>query len=333
MRILIATPFYPPKAGVLATYAAGFEAAFRKQGHHVDVVSFGSVASLPPGIRHLAYLFMLLARMPHASLAIGLDHWSVGMPAFVAAKLFGVPIALRIGGDFLWESYVGRTKESVLLSEFYDTLRDFSLKERMISRSMRMLIRNADALLFTTRFQKGIWEKAYRFDAARAHIIENFYPSRAGSAQPTRSRVFVHAGREIFLKNSALLHRAFERVKASHPDIGLDERALPHAEHQARVQDSYAVIVASLSEVSSNAAIDAVSLGVPFVCTKDTGTSERLEGCGLFVDTRSEDALARAIESLLEPETYAKLRKNIDAFSYVHSWDDIAHEIVTSVSK
>ncbi|MEK7509169.1 MAG: glycosyltransferase family 4 protein [Patescibacteria group bacterium] len=330
MRIVIATPFYPPQAGVLGTYAAGLESAFRKQGHDVTVVVFTSM--LPPGMRHVMYFVRMILALRSASFVLALDTWSVGLPASLAARLRSVPFAVRIGGDFLWESYVERVREPILLSEFYTAPRTFSLKERIIHRGMRMLVRRADALLFTTKFQCELWKRAYTFREECAHIVENYFPPREERRELPSNHVFVHAGRDIFLKNTSLVHRVFERVQAKYPDVTVDERPLPHTEHRERVRRSYAVLVASVSEVCSNTAIDAVALGVPFICTKDTGTSERLGECGLFVDTRSEAEVEQAVEALLEPDAYERLAFRARSFSFVHSWDDIATEVVAIMS-
>jgi len=328
MRIVIATPFYPPQLGVLATYAAGLEQAFKKAGHEAIVVPFSR--GLPPGLQHLVYFLRVFLALRGAGFVLALDTWSVGMPAFFAARLRGTPFAVRIGGDFLWESYIGRTKEPIRLSDFYTKERDFTLKERLIFQGTRTILHGARALFFNTRFQIGLWQPIYGFDGTKAHVLENFYPTHEVS-EPSHGRVFVSAGRHIALKNYAELERAFARVKEKHPDIDLDERLLPPPEHLARIRKSHAIIIPSLSEVSSNTAIDAVAAGKPFIMTDDTGTKERLAACGLFVDTRSEAALAQAIESVLESETYERLAAATRAFSFTHSWDDIAREVLKAM--
>lgn len=324
MRILIATPFYPPQAGVLATYAAGLEDAFKKTGHEVVVVS--PQGAFPAGIRHLAYFFRVLLALRGTAFVLALDTWSVGMPAFWAAQLRRVPFTIRIGGDFLWESYVARTKEPVQLSDFYAKDHLFSSKERLIFRFTRYMLARSHVLFFNTRFQIDLWKPVYGF-TSEARVLENIYPPREALEEP-RGRVFVSAGRHIALKNYAALDRAFARVKEVHPDIELDERLLPRDEHRARLRTAYAVLIPSLSEVSSNTAIDAVVAGKPFIMTEDTGTKERLRECGLFIDARSEAAIAQAIEAMLDPDTYERLSRAARTFSLTRTWDDCAREIL-----
>ncbi len=330
MKIVIATAFYPPRSGVHATYAAGIEGGLQKLGHEVVIAVFPH--SLPTGLSHVVYGVRLLRALRGASFVLALDTWSVGMPAYFAARLGGVPLALRIGGDFVWESYVARTGDMVRLSDFYSESHPLSFKEKVIMRFTRAFLRTAHPF-FTTRFQRDLWKRAYDVPDERAHIVENYVPPALGTYMPATGLTLVSAGRAIGLKNYDLLQRVVARLANDHPGLTLDMRLLPPEEHQKRVVQAYAVIIPSLSEVCSNTAIDAVTLGKPFVMTEDTGTRERFGECGLFVDTRSESALTQAIESILDPTTYERLATHARTFAYQHSWEDIAREIVDAMKK
>jgi glycosyltransferase involved in cell wall biosynthesis len=326
MRILIASPFYPPQAGILATYAAGLEEGFRKLGHEVEMVL--PRASLPAGVRHIEYFLRVLIKLGGVSFILSLDTWSVGVPAFFAARMRGVPFLVRIGGDFLWEQYLERTHEEVRLSEFYASPRALSSKEKVIRYLTQRMLEGARAVMFNTRFQKEIWETAYHIP--HASVVENFYPEKK-TASPPSNHAFVSSHRGAWYKNVARVDSAFAQVKQRYPDIELDTRTIPHAAQSDRLAASYAVIIPSISEVGSNLAIEAVSVGRPFIMTEDTGTKERLAGCGYFIDTRSEKAMADAIESLLDPVIYAKLQDRISAFSFAHSWEDIAKQVIANL--
>ena len=334
MRILIATPFARKDQGeALGVYAEGLAGAFRRAGHTVALVPRNSIEKvLPQGLRHFVYGLRVLPFVWRSDAVLALDAWSTGFPALLVAQLFGKKFGIRLGGDFLWESYVERTKEPVLLSEFYEAPRAFSFKERIIFRGLQSLVHRADALLFTTRFQRDIWQGAYHFRPGKAHVVENYYPQRRQSESP-RSPRFVSAGRKMFLKNMHTFERAFAHVATRHPGISLDTHSLPYEEHLKRLGGAYAVVIPTFSEVCSNTAIEAVSFGRPFIMSKDTGTRERLEKCGIFIDTRDENEFEHAIEEMLEPDVYRRLSSAIMSFSYEHSWDDMAKEIVDILSK
>lgn len=329
MKIVIATPFYPPEAGVLGMYAQGLETALRKKGHEVIVASYGNLRRLPPGIRHFALFFKIYNIIWKSDFVLALDTWSVGLPAFIAASATRTPLIVRIGGDPVWESFVERRREAVRFSEFYAAPRRLSIKERIMRAVAKMIVRDAKKLLFNTRFQKDIWQKAYGFDDAIASILEN-YVAPKGEQAPAQGQVFVAAGRNIFLKNRDKLDIAFARVRQKFPQAELDSRTLPQAEHLARLASSYAVIIASVSDIGPNTAIDAVIAGKPFISTEDSGAKERLDGCGLFIDTRTDTAIEAAIVKMLDPAEYQRLLANVHAFSFTHSWDEMADEILAA---
>ncbi len=327
MKIVIATPFYPPQSGVLGMYAAGLEKAFTAKGHSVAVIVFPKRGI--PLLKHLLYYFKLRSAARNAGFVLALDTWSTGVPSHLAARAKGIPCLLRVGGDFLWETYIERTKAQMTLSEFHASRQKLSLKERLIRAGTRHLIHNA-RIFFTTRFQRSLWQTTYG-TPADAPVIENYYPPRIETYLPSRGPVFVSSGREIALKNTLLLQRVFARLAHDHAGLELDTRYLTGEAYGQRLASSYAVVIPSLSEISSNTAIDAVCLGKPFICPEDTGTSERLRDCGLFIDTRSEAALTQAVESLLETPTYERYASAARSFSYTHSWDEIADEVLALI--
>lgn len=328
MKWIVATPSLPPEAAGPAQYAAGISEELGRRGLSVDVVAYGMLErSLPAGVRHLVYFLRIFSRLTTGDAVLALDTWSVGFPALFAARLLRRKFLVRIGGDFLWESYVERTGEEVLLSEFYTRPRALSHKERLARAAIRHLLIHADALLFTTSWQRDIWRAAYGFQVSRAHTLENFFPPREAGAA-TSTGVFVAAGRAIRLKNRERLIRVFARVQARHPEISLDERVLPPHLHRERVASCRAVIVSSLSEVSPNTVIDALHFGKPFIAPWDCGIREHVAQAGLFVDTRDEVALESALEKLADKKMYEQAAVRARGFSFERGWQDVVDDIV-----
>src|SRR3989344_6175659 len=115
MRILIATPFARKDQGeALGVYAEGLAGAFRRAGHAVVLVPRNSIEkALPQGLRHLVYGLRVLPLVWRSDAVLALDAWSTGFPALLVARLFGKKFGIRLGGDFFWEPYVGRSKQPV----------------------------------------------------------------------------------------------------------------------------------------------------------------------------------------------------------------------------
>src|SRR5690349_109454 len=108
MRILIATGIYPPKYGGPAQYALNLKKEFEKLGHKVSVKTFNFEDYLPTGVRHIYYFLKIIPSVMFADHIIALDTFSTGLPATVAANVFGKRIVIRVAGDFLWEGYAER---------------------------------------------------------------------------------------------------------------------------------------------------------------------------------------------------------------------------------
>jgi glycosyltransferase involved in cell wall biosynthesis len=331
MRIIFSTgPVHQMGGGT--KYASVLAERFNARGLQSRTVSYSRLElTLPIGIRHLVYFFRVLIPLMRADAVLAFDTWSVGIPAVCAAKLLGKPFLVRVGGDFLWEQYVERTGDLVKLSEFYDTRKsNLNTKERIIYRGTKFLLTHADVLACNSKWQIDLWRRVYGVPLAQAVVVENVYPPRRQGTSPVQKN-FVAAGRDVKLKQETLLKEIFSRIQKHHPDVSLDMRSLPPAEHQKRVAECYAVVLASVSDVAPNVIIDAVLYDKPFVCTADTGITERLGGTGLFVDTQNTQALQDAIMSLLDPGVYQAQKKKIELFSFTRDWDAVADDFLTAI--
>lgn len=334
MKILIATGIYPPQIGGPAKYAERLYAELGKRGR-VYLCAWSKLErALPWGIRHAAYFLRLLPKALQADAVLALDTWSVGFPSLVAAKLLHKKLLVRIGGDFVWEAYIERTGDMVKLSEFYTKPRMLTTKERFIQWATNKLLQHADVLLFNTAWQLRIWQKAFGFSTP-ARVLENEYPPKRPTDSrhdsPAGTKVFVAAGRGIRYKNIPAFTEAFARATEGRVDVELDTRGLSPQEHAARVANAYAIAVPSVSEINSNSIIEALSYNKPFISPIDSGFRDRLKGLGVFVDTLDQAALERAVTELLDEGIYRSYVERIRHFSYTHTWEQIADEILQAV--
>lgn len=328
-NICIATGIYPPEIGGPAEYARELFNSFLIQKYEVSVVTYGDLKKFPTGLRHILYFLKLIFDAFGADYIIALDMFSVGLPAIIFAKIFDKKIVLRVGGDFLWESYVERTKEEILLSQFYQTKRNFSLKEKIIFRLTRFVLHSATTIVFSTDWQRKIMEKPYGLDLAKTKIIENFFPlPEMTSAQNVESKIFLSPSRDIFIKNKKRLLEAFEKIKQKYEGVVLDTEQVSHEVLLQKMAKSYAIIVNSFSEVSPNLVSDAINYDLPVILTSDNGLSEKLQNMVIFTNPFSTEDLICNIETILEPEVYQDFKRNILLNSHGHSWDEIAQEFI-----
>lgn len=340
MKILIATGIYPPDIGGPAQYARGVEEAWKEEGHEVLVFAFRFERKLPTGIRHLYYFLRVLFSLPGTDFVFSPDTFSAALPALLACKLFGKRLIIRTGGDFLWEQYVERTGDLVLLRNFYTTrIYKFNLKERIIFTSLRFLFRHVDATIFSTAWQRDIFEKPYELDVKKCFIVENRYGEKEKSLpSPTRhspyerkNKTFVGGTRELKWKNLSRVERAFSMVQKKGVSVSLALQTGSRGKFLLDIQSSYAVILASLGDISPNTILEAIQYGKPFILTKETGLYEKLKDVAVWVSPEDVNDIAEKIEWLSDEKNYAEQCEKVKAFTFTHSYSQIAGEILRIV--
>ncbi len=335
MKIVLATGIYPPEIGGPAQYAKNLYEEFTRQSHQVRVLTYNVENYLPTGVRHLYFFiktfFTSLFFQPGFILV--LDTFSVALPSVFVAKLLGRKIIIRTGGDFLWEGYVERTGDLVLLREFYKKIKSseikLNLKERIIFRLTKWTVKSCSILVFSTNWQKEIWCEVYQLDLAKCEIkiVENYFGEKLTSEEP-KQKVFLSGGRALKLKNSEYLKRIFTSAEAVQLEINLEIVKLSHEQFLVKLKTCYAVILVSASDISPNLALDALRFNKPVILTQETGLRERLGEAVIWVDPENEQDIADKIKWLAWSENYKIACERAQSFTFTHSWHQIATEFL-----
>lgn len=330
MKLVIATGIFPPEAGGPAYYAKELAEALREKGIEAPVVTYGRLKRLPTGLRHLAYLLRLAPYALHARAIIALDTFSVGVPAVILGKILRVPVTIRTGGDFLWESYLERTRHELPLPRFYEEHLPFTVRERLVFLLTRFVLQHASAVAFSTAMQRDLWVRVYGLAAERTHIIANAVPSHELPTPPAHKDFLWHV-RPIVMKNGARVHAAFEQARATHPDISLEEGVIPKQQLLDRMRACYAVILPSLTEISPNYILDALRFRKPFIMDKYSGLADELGPYGMLVDPLDTGDIARAIGELATEDGYARALERVGAFSGERPYAQIADDFLSLI--
>ena len=333
MRILIATSIYPPDIGGPAQYARNLFETWKGQGHEVKVAAYRWESAAPPGLRHLLYFTKILRKGWNADLILILDTWSVAVPTAIACYLMNKKFIVRTGGDLLWESYVGRTGDMILFKDFYGTcLGKLSDKEKIIFVATQKILRRAATVIFSTIWQRDIFEKAYGLDQVKSVVIENYCGERMEPVAPEK-KVFFAGTRFLKWKNQELLKEAFEDAQnvlkqRNLPLIELDTSKATYDTFIERMRRSWAVVLVSLSDVSPNMIFDAVASGVPFIMTRENGIWDRVGDAAIFVDPLNKAEIAEKIVWLSDPQNRVSQADKVRKLPFKHSWIQVADEIV-----
>lgn len=333
LSICIATGIYPPELGGPAEYAKNLKEVWLSQGYDVFVNVFSRFNHLPTGIRHVVYFFTLLKKVWQSDFVFILDTFSAALPAVTAAKIFGKKTILRTGGDFLWEAYVERTGDRVLLRDFYTSrMHPLSLKEKITFTIIRCILRNVNLVVWSTEWQKDIFMKPYSLSGQQHAIVENYYGEKFPYVS-AQNKNFVGGTRALRWKNIALLESIFADEDVSASGAKLDIERVPHNAFLEKIKQSYAVIIPSLGDISPNTILDAIRCNKPFVVTKETGLYERIKSIALFVDPKDPEDIKGKVLWLSDEHNYKMQCEKIHSFTFTHTWEEIAQEYIDLYKK
>lgn len=333
MKILIATGIYPPDIGGPAQYAKHLAEEFSRQGHKVKVAAYNFEKKLPVGIRHCFYFLKIIPAVLKTDLIIALDMFSVGLPAVLAAKIFGKKTIIRVGGDFLWETYVEKTGNLITLKDFYFQKPKLPLKHKFIALFQKFALRNAGVLAFNTSWQKELFQDVYDLDALKTFVIENYYGEKSEGVEP-KEKNFLFGGRRIKFKNLKILQKIFEEFEGESGEIKLEIiNNLSHGDLLEKIKHSYALIVPSISDFAPNFIIEGLIANRPFILTKNCGLTDKLRDIGIFIDPFSKDDIKSKILFLADGKNYLEYKNRIKSFNFTHFWHEIASEFLDIYKK
>lgn len=309
MKLVIATPLYPPEIGGPATYAKLLFDGLPGKGIEVELVKFSDVRHLPKIIRHYVYYRRVLRAAQSADVVLALDPVSVGLPAMRAARKASKPFVVKIVGDYAWEQ--GRQKFGITqtLDEFVKTA-SVSLPVRMFRRIQTRVALRATRVIVPSEYLKNIvaaWGASTPLSTGipREKIAVIYNSVELPEILPPQERpkgfLVVSAGRRVPWKGFDALERVVARNNDWHLFIA---SGMPRAETLGWVRAADVFVLNSAYEGLSHALIEAMALGTSVVATKVGGNPELVEDgvTGLLVTPGDDDALFAALGAIaLDP--------------------------------
>lgn len=324
-KFVITSPVAPGGNGP-TRYAQELARSLQKAGRSAEVLTFSN--TLPTGLRHIWFFLRVAYSSLDADAIIALDNYSVAWSSVWAALLTHKKSIVRVGGDFLWESYANRTGNPVTLARFYSEVSDLNFKEKVIKFLTGLIYRFASGIVFSTRWQRDMTLAAYDIDESKISIIGNHLGGKLPSTRPAHKR-YLWIGRDIPLKNVDRLERAFQVAKRRAPDISLElARNITQKEVWDKLANCYVFVLPSISDVSPNLVLEAIQMNKPFILTEECGLVDEVGRLGLLVDPLSVESIADAIVQLSDADQYSEVENRLKAFQKMHTYDDIAREFV-----
>jgi len=343
MKILIATPLYPPEIGGPATYAKFLEENLPKKDFDITVLPFSEVRWLPHVIRHAVYFFKVLRRGRNADIIYALDPLGVGVPAGLAAKLLGKRFFLRIAGDRAWETAVQKFGVTDSLDDFscYSfSLDKYSSTIRRLKSGQVFGARLAEKIIVPSEYLKKIVSN-WGIPKEKIRVIYNAFDPVFLDEEKNNFRqelslkgtVLLSAGRLVPWKGFEALIRMMPRLLNEIPDAvlyiagdGPEKNRLLELSYELRQRGKVVLLGAlpketlaryikaadifllnTFYEGFSHQLLEVMSLGTPLVTTTAGGNPELAEDGkdALLVQYNNKEALFRATLRILHEEGLA----------------------------
>lgn len=325
MRLLIATPLYPPDLGGPATYAKLLEDDF---AYPVTVVKFSDVRQYPKLIRHVCYFWNVFKAAKDADVVLALDPVSVGLPVLWAARLRRKPFLVKIVGDYAWEQGVQRFAVHDTLDHFVRRT-DVPFPVKVLRSVQKSVANGARRIIVPSEYLKGI-VSAWGIRPEKIEVIYNAIELEEGGRIPEgvgalAKPVIATASRLVPWKRVGGIIDAVaalpERTGGSLVVIGegpnrtmleaQSARLLPgrafftgplvHADTLATISAADIFVLNSTYEGLSHVLIEALMLGKPVIATDVGGNSELItnDENGILISSNDTKALTEAIERLI----------------------------------
>lgn len=324
MKVVIATPLYPPEPGGPATYASLLMELLVREGVEATLVKFSDVRHHPKVIRHIVYGWKVFTAAKRADAVLVLDPVSTGLPAAFACMFAGKPFAVKVVGDYAWEQGTQRYGVTTMLDEFIHTKR-VPLQVRVLRFVQTFVAKRAKVVIVPSVYLKKV-VMSWNVFHGKITVIPNAMRMEAAGTIPHEVATLpyphvVSIGRLVPWKNmrgvidaaKALAHGSLIIVGDGPERALLSEYAaqvfphttftgaLSHADTLAILADAHAFILNSSYEGFSHLLVEAVSLGIPVIATDVGGNAEIIqsEADGILVPLGDAGALSDALSRVL----------------------------------
>jgi len=341
IRLLIATGIYPPDIGGPATYTKVLKRGLSEFGFRVKVVTYADNSDIKENdvykirrsqnilFRYCDYFYSIWKLSVWSDIIYAHDLVSVGIPCSLV-KMFKpeIKLVVRLGGDFLWEKAFNNEWTSEPLINYYK--RPKKIREKIFIKIYKFVLAKCDKIIFSTEWQKEIYEKYLQIDKTKACVVENIYPKvhfpEHEEFKFNQKKNILFVGRLIKLKNIELLLQAVKEVKGVRLLIigrGPDKKRLfelirkmelttrvkvrdrmPHQEILHEILKSFLFVIPSITEISSNLFLECLKLQKPVILSQEGGFYKKYKDDIMFINPFDKADLVNKINFLLNENNY-----------------------------
>jgi glycosyltransferase involved in cell wall biosynthesis len=278
------------------------------------------------------------------------DHFSAGIPTALFCQIFKKVFYIRVGGDFIWERYLDFNDEAISLADFYS--QDLHLKsEKKRFKIIYWVFKKATGIIFTTTFQLNIFQKYYNLFPDKLFVVNNPIDKTIKISRDNINNEIIFAGRFIHKNNILNLIKAFKDISdKSYKLILIGEGAiqdkmenlineldmtdrvfieskLSRDDLAKRMSGAYLAIWPSLTDISPNSMLEALSINVPIISSTEIGFDWLKDKIKTF-DPREVSEITTTIDSLLDKDAYLAYQEKINKISYEYTYAQAAKDTI-----
>ena len=313
MKIILATPVYPPEIGGPATYIK--ELALRLRGEHeVVIVAYASTSERIDGttlfvaskrrplpLRLLKYITLLLKASRSADVIYVQNAVASGLPAILVGMLRRIPVVLKFVGDEAWERASQERRTEKHLEEFLANP-DGGWRTYVRMAIQGFVLRRADIVTTPSLYLRDAIVRTYGIKNERA--VVNYNAAEKDSevpfeTAPTRHQLAATArlvewkGLDGVIRATAILKKKYPDVKVVIAGDGPEEGKLKALSQELGVADrirftgrvsraetwhlrksSEVYVLNSTYEGLPHTALTSFAARIPMVATDISGTNE-----------------------------------------------------------
>lgn len=313
MKIVLATPLYPPEIGGPATYTKELAERLRDK-HDIVIVAYASTSEKIPGttlitvskrrrlpVRLLKYTYVLWRAAGGADVIYVQNAVAAGLPAVVVGKLRRVPVVLKFVGDEAWERATQLKYTTKQLEEFL-AAPEGGIRIRLVMLLQGLVLRRAQAVTTPSAYLADAIIRAYRvkkekvfvnYNAAEKTDILPFDAHSVPHQIVTTARLVEWKGVAGIIRATAILVKQFpdvrllvagdgpeeKNLKALVAQLGVAERVVflgrvSRAETWHIRKTSQVYVLNSTYEGLPHTVLTSFAAGIPVVATNVPGTNE-----------------------------------------------------------
>lgn len=234
MKIILATPIYPPEIGGPATYVKELSARIHDK-HEVTVVAFTDNLEPFPGTKLVAisklnplpvrlwkYFWALMKEAKNADVILVQNAMAAGLPVALVKIFRGTPFVIRMVGDEAWERAEQQKITNKTWEEFIDSP-DGGIRSKIMMIVQRFVLKRANFIMPPSEYNRNLVIKAYGVDPKK--IIVNYTATEEPEiieieANPKPHQI-VTVARLISLKKIDEIIKGMKTVLEKYPDANL----------------------------------------------------------------------------------------------------------------